>query len=98
MTKPEAKFFQECEFCHKMVETDASGLPTVRLPMRYIRTDGTKDGLATETASICGTCRERLYVRLSKALDLKHIEYGGAAIHWLDDVMSEDEEVTENEI
>lgn len=89
MTKPEAKFYQECEFCHKLVETDIDGLLNVKLPARYIHMDSAPDGLCTETVSCCSTCHERLYEHLSKALDLKHIGYGNTVIHWLDDVMDE---------
>lgn len=81
MNKVTARYFQECDFCHKEVETEFEGLYRITLPGYFIEErGGTRKSLVT--GAICPSCMEKLRYSLAKFIDLKEVDYGGTVISW----------------
>ena len=81
MSKITAKYFQECDFCHKEVETEQEGLYRITLPGYFIEERG---GIRTSLVKgvICPICMDKLRNSLAKFIDLKEVDYGGTVISW----------------
>lgn len=84
MSKPIARYYQKCDFCHKETEVSADGLESITLPGYYLNSDGCKTKRWV-TADICQECKDKLREYIAKAVDIKEIEWVGVSIHWLDE-------------
>ena len=84
MSKPIARYYQKCDFCHKETEVSADGLESITLPGYYLNSDGCKTKRWV-TADICQECKDKLREDIAKAVDIREVAYGGTSIHWLDD-------------
>lgn len=82
MAKITTKYFQECDFCHKEVETYSQGLCVISLPGYLIESDGTKRN-SLVSGTICPQCMERLRGLLGKFIKLEEADYGGNVFSWI---------------
>ncbi len=81
MAKPKVRYFQKCDFCHKELETDSEGMPSIELPGYYIAESGNKIRSAV-SGTICSECIDRLRDSLREFIDLKEVEYIGNVFSW----------------
>ena len=84
MTKPIARYFQTCDFCHKEVETNVAGLPDIKLPGYYIKERGAKNQ-SIVSGAICSECMDKLRDLLGQFIDLKEVEYVGNVFKWVEE-------------
>ena len=81
MVKPQVRYFQTCDFCHKEYETDEKGMFNIKLPGIHIGERGEKSRTIVSGA-ICSECMDRLMDSLKEFIDLKEGEYIGNVFSW----------------